>query len=64
MLEMEFRPTAPSQRQRSRPAPGDFFGYVHTVLRSGYPVRSYALWGRKGSRVMSLCQVNPLSQNH
>ena len=30
----------------------DFFGYVHTVLHSGYPVRSYALWGRKGSQAM------------
>ena len=29
---------------------GTFFGCVHTVLHSGYPVQSYALWGRKGSR--------------
>ena len=37
----------------------DFFGYVHTVLHSGYPVRSYALWGRKWSRVMSPNRPSP-----
>ena len=37
----------------------DFFGYVHTVLHSSYPVRSYALWGCKGSQVMSPNRPTP-----